>query len=657
MNFPRNEPAKLRLLVLFVVCLSMTIASHAQVEWRPVSPAELAMTEPKVEKDADAEAIFWETRMDDRKLSKLTISHYVRVKIFNERGRERFSKLDIPFMKGKKIEDVAARVIKADGSIVELQPSDIFEREIAKQGKARVLAKSFAVPGIEPGAIVEYQYVETIKDDSVGGERLYFQRDIPMQQVTYYIRPFGKQSLRFNWYNLPETRFRDDPRQKGYQVSTMYDVPAYKEEPYMPPDDEVRKWAYVSYNTLGGLLVWNNLSIGYDAVMKRMAKPNKDIKQLATELTSGVASEDEKLRRIYEFTQRQIRNISYDRSLTEEQREKIKIKDADDVLRQKAGSTMFIDLLFASIAKAAGFEVTIALTSDRSENFFNPDKYPFRNFIEPSGIAVKVDREWKFFSPGVPFLPYAQTLWFRENANSMLVGDGGYLWTRPRMLDHTESPAKRTGRFTLSDDGTLEGTVKIEYDGHQAISRRRDEYRDSDSKREENLRDEIKARISTAEVTAISIQNFDDNSKPLVYQYKIKVPNYAQKAGRRLLFQPGFFESGSSPVFSTDTRTYDVYIPYPWSEKDDIRIELPKGFELDAGERPSDLADPKRIGALDIVIKHDKSANAILYERNFHFGGGSNVFFPVAAYPALKNLFDAFHKSDTHSLMIKPSAN
>lgn len=595
--------------------------------------------------------------MDDRKLSKLTISHYVRVKIFNERGREKFSKLDIPFMKGKKIEDVAARVIKADGSIVELQPSDIFEREIAKRGKARVLAKSFAIPGIEPGAIVEYQYVETIKDDSVGGERLYFQRDIPMQQVTYYIRPFGKQTLKFNWYNLPETRFRDDPRQKGYQVSTMYDVPAYKEEPYMPPDDEVRKWAYVSYNTLGGLLVWNNLSIGYDALMKNMAKPNKDIKQLATQLTSGVGSEDEKLRRIYEFTQKQIRNISYDRSLTEEQRDKIKVKDADDVLRQKAGSTMFIDLLFASIAKAAGFEVTIALTSDRSENFFNPDRYPFRNFIEPSGIAVKVDREWKFFSPGVPFLPYAQILWFRENSNSMLVGDGGYLWTRPRMLEHTESPAKRTGRFTLSEDGTLEGTVTIEYGGHQAISRRRDEYRDSESKREENLRDQIKSRISTAEVTSVSIENFDDNSKPLVYKYKLKVPNYAQKAGRRLLFQPGIFEKGSNPVFSTETRTYDIYIPYPWSEKDDIQIRLPKGYDLDAGETPGGLADPKNIVSQEIKIRLDKAENIILYDRSFQFGGGGNVLFPTAAYPALKTLFDAFHKADTHPLVIKPAAN
>jgi hypothetical protein len=45
-----------------------------------------------------------------------------------------------------------------------------------------------------------------------------------------------------------------------------------------------------------------------------------------------------------------------------------------------------------------------------------------------------------------------------------------------------------------------------------------------------------------------------DPSKPLVYQYKIRIPNYAQKTGKRLFLQPGFFEYGAAPMFSTATR-------------------------------------------------------------------------------------------------------
>ncbi len=126
--------------------------------WKPVSPEELAMKESTIEKDADAEAIFWEVRVDDSSSDELALNHYIRVKIFNERGREKFSKIDIPYVKGMKIKNVMARVIKADGSIVEITKEDVLERDIIKADGLKVKAKSFAVPNIEPGVMVEYQY-------------------------------------------------------------------------------------------------------------------------------------------------------------------------------------------------------------------------------------------------------------------------------------------------------------------------------------------------------------------------------------------------------------------------------------------------------------------------------------------------------------------
>lgn len=286
---------------------TQTIFADDQVIWKPVSPTELQMKTPIVEPDADAEAIFWEVRLDDKKLSKLSYKHYVRVKIFTERGREKFSKFDIPFLKGKKVEDVAARVIKPDGTIVNLQPSDIFERDILTIRKVKVKAKSFAVPGIEPGVIVEYQYSESIKNDSASGERLLFQRDIPLQKVTYYVRPYQGTSLQTKFYNMPDMRFSDAPNDKGFKVATMVNVPALKEEPYMPPDDEVRRWVYLSYQSLGSLLKWNSLSLGYNEFLKSVSKPNKEIKQKVAELTAGATSEEDKLRKLYDFTQRNVK--------------------------------------------------------------------------------------------------------------------------------------------------------------------------------------------------------------------------------------------------------------------------------------------------------------------------------------------------------------
>lgn len=609
------------------------------------------MSKPVVEADADAEAIFWEVRLDDKKSNRLSYEHYVRVKIFTERGRERFAKMDIPFMKGKKVENVAARVIRPDGSIVELKAADIFEREIAKAGKQRVLAKSFAVPGIEPGVIVEYQYSETIKGDSAGGERLIFQRDIPMQRVAYYVRPYADSNLSFNSYNMQETRFTED--QNGFRYAVMTNVPAFKEEPFMPPDDEVRRWVYLSYSGIGSFLQWNFLAQRWGFVSSKFAKSTKAVKAKTAELTNGVMSDDEKVRRIYNFIQKGMKNIAFDTTYSEEQIDKMDVEDADDALKRGVGNSFHLDMLFAAMTKAAGLDTRIVLAGDRSDNFFTPEKYPYVGFLQMSGIAIQIGGEWKYFDPCAPFIPYGMLPWNREGVRALLIGEDSNQWQTVPAVGIFRSTAKRTGKFKLGPDGTLEGEMTLEYDGHQGISRRRDQARDSLARREELITDEIKRKISTAEISGVSIEHFDDSTKPLTYSMKIRVPNYAQKAGKRFILQPGVFEFGSTPVFTSATRNYNLYFPYPWSEQDEIDLQLPDGYELDGADSPAEVKDTGSIGKDKIEMSIIRETNTLKYRRSFYFGGGGKILFPATSYTPIKTLFDGFHKADTHAISIR----
>ena len=160
-----RSKASLRVTCILLIFFSLSAIGQDKV-WRPVSPDELQSKTPVVEPDADAEAIFWEVRIDDSK-DDLSMAHYVRLKIFTDRGRERYSKVDAPFTKDMKIKDLAARVTKVDGTTVEIGKDDIFECEIIKAGGQKVKAKSFAVPNLEQGAIIEYRYREIINDASV----------------------------------------------------------------------------------------------------------------------------------------------------------------------------------------------------------------------------------------------------------------------------------------------------------------------------------------------------------------------------------------------------------------------------------------------------------------------------------------------------------
>ena len=152
-------------LTIAICLLAYLIFSPAPAQaqilgWKPIDPAHLALKAPVVEKDADAEALLWEVYINTASRLGTDFTHFVRVKIFTERGKETQSKIDIPYISGVSVSDIAGRTIKPDGTIIELKKDAIFDRELVKAGKLKLKAKSFALPGIETGAIIEYRWRE-----------------------------------------------------------------------------------------------------------------------------------------------------------------------------------------------------------------------------------------------------------------------------------------------------------------------------------------------------------------------------------------------------------------------------------------------------------------------------------------------------------------
>lgn len=174
-------------------------------EWSPPSSAELAMKTPEIEPQADAEALLWDVRVAHDLLGgagRTDMSHYLRVKVFSEAGRDRLGTVDIPYGPNHKVSDIAGRTIRPDGSIVELRKDSVYDRTLLKAGGLKVNAKSFALPGLEVGSIVEYRWKETIDYGVATYFQLEFQRDIPVHLVRYHVKPITDPSFPFGMGSL-----------------------------------------------------------------------------------------------------------------------------------------------------------------------------------------------------------------------------------------------------------------------------------------------------------------------------------------------------------------------------------------------------------------------------------------------------------------------
>lgn len=647
------------LVILFLSPVTISLA-NSNDGWKPLDPSDLALKAAVVDKDADAEAIFWEVRIDDNPEGDLIFNHYIRIKVFNDRGREAQSKIDIPFgnLLGTeiRIKDIEARTIKADGSIVELKKEDVFERTIVKVSGLKVKAKSFALPGVEAGSIIEYRWREVRANRSANYIRLQFQREIPVQRVTYLIKPFPFEGLSFRSYTFHGRPSPFTKEKNGFFSTTMTNMPAVLEESRMPPEDEVKTWMLVFYSrdTVNDpQKYWFDYARRFYEETRPLLKANDAVKQMAASLTAGATGDEEKLQRIFDFCRTRIKNASDDASgLTDDERRKVKDnKSPADTLKRLIGSGADIDLLFASLATASGFDARIVLAPSRGDMFF--DKSVANSyFVDPSSIAVKVADSWEFFNPGFNYVPFGMLRWQEEGEQALITDPKQPVWVDTPLTPPAKTQIKRRAKLRLSDDGTLEGDVQVEFTGHFAVERKEDNDDDSEVQREDSLKEEVKALMSTADLSNIKVENVTDPIKPFTYIYHLRVPGYAQRTGKRIFLQPALFQHGAGPLFSASARKYPIFFHYPWSEDDQIDIELPSGYALDNADAPAPFGSGS-ISEYKPTLGVSADGKLLRYKRSFFFGGGGGLYYEVGSYAGLKAYFDMVNKADNHTIALK----
>lgn len=663
-----------RSFFVVVAFLGMHALTFSQEKaWAPLAREELEMKTPVVDPDAEAEVLFWQVRiLDDfvpRAGFKTVLNHHIRIKIFTERGRENNSKVDIPFGRiadlgfDVDVMDIAARTIKPDGTIIEVKPSDIFQRELVRGNGVKVKARSFPMPGIEVGSIVEYRWKEVRSDSLSYYLRLDFSRDIPVHKVTYLIKPvsaprFGL-GMRIHAINVRNAFAKDSD---DFYRMTMTNVPAFRVEPRMPSEYIVKPWMLVYYadprdDTETPEKYWDLMAKRSFEGHKSWLKPSSDIRRAASQSAGDAVDPEEKIKRILDFCRKNIKNIDDDASgLSLEQRRSFKPNaDSAETLKKQAGTWHDLNMLFGAMLAGLDFEVRVANVASRTEP---PLDKSLTNdfFVRSEVIAVKLGADWKYFDASDTYLPYGMLSWNSEGEAILVSDDRSALWRTAPVSSAERSVKKRSAKLTLASDGSLEGDVRIEYTGHAAAAEREKNDDDSPAERENNLIKMVRRDVhSAAEITAISIENLSDAERPFAYSFRLRIPGYLESVGKRSFLRPNIFERRTNSLFSAGRREYDVSFQYRWMEEDDIAILMPSDLSPESLEPPRPIDDKRFGGSQQSKLSLSDDKRTLNYSRRFKFGGDSKIEFAVGNYAEIRQLFDAFHQADSFAVSLKRS--
>ncbi len=646
-----------------------TLAPSDFTAWLPISDMERDQKTPFVEKDAGAEVLLWQVHVVDELLGdsrsfERVFYNYVRLKIFDESGKKKAATIDLPYRAPGGIIDVSGRTVKADGSVVELDRKTVYKRVIARVGGQKESVVSFAMPAVDTGAILEYRWKQTENDNRFRYVRLHFQREFPVQRVTYFIKPLNGQHVILEEMLLAPFNCQTTPMKQdsdGYNFTTVVNVPAARFENFSPTEPNVEPWALLYYRESGSkdqTKYWDGQGKQLYKDFKESVKNDGESKNAAAQALAGASNDDGKLTALVGYIRKTVRNL-YSDDVTAADREaffqklpKDRARTSTEILKGALATPHEMNVAFAALAQQAGFEIRPALVADRGELLFNP-KLTDRYFLDNQAVAVKSGGPWKVVDVSDKNVAPAMLPW-HEDGMYALLGD-----SKTPMFVQTPFPApdasaeSRTAKLELSKDASISGDVDESYTGHRAEDYRREIADKSPAQREEWLHDRVTRMFPEADVTGIKIDGIDDPSKPLIAHYHLQAPRFAQVTGKRILFQPNAFRRGQVSPFSAAQRYHPIEFPYAWKEIDNVSIQLPMGFALDAPDSPGGLNFGKP-GAYELNISTVKGDREELrYKRTFTFGNEGMVAFDVAAYPTLKKIFDTVQIRDGHTLSLK----
>jgi Domain of Unknown Function with PDB structure (DUF3857) len=462
------------MLKLPALFLTFSLLSAFAQGWKPVNSADLAGKTPRLDQNADAELIFWDIFVLDEINGPQGDSHvttnYKRIKIYNDRGVEGQGKVTIPYAGGKStISDVKGRTIKPNGTIVDLKGDQIFESVVAKFGRrTKVKSKTFSLPSVAPGDVVEYSWREVISEYIPRYVTQELQTEIPAWEVNYYVVPRPQEYLsegeRMFFYvmNGASPGFQQvQYGSRAWNRATFTNIPAFRDEPNAPAEDDLKIWSLLYYSNNGTRELkkyWLDLARTMAGEFNKRVKVSNEVKALATAAVAGATTPEEKLAKLADYCRTQIKNMFFETAgITAEDRNKYKPKELvtlTDTAKSKIGYPDEIRALFAGMAQSQGFEVRgVQAASANLANWRQDllDRYLLRKEL----VAVKVGAEWRYFNVGDPYLPSGMGAWDEQGQFALLLDSKDPQLTQVPTSEPAQSTASRTAKLKLNDDGSL----------------------------------------------------------------------------------------------------------------------------------------------------------------------------------------------------------
>lgn len=656
----RTSLALTLILPLLFAAFSSKAPGQATDSWQPVPKEDLVLQDNHADPGSPAMILERQVYTDDEKRIQ---TEWVRIKIFTELGKA-YADVEIPYLlKKTSVENIRGRTVGTDGTIVPFGGA-VFDKVVIRYKKFRYNVKTFTLPGVEVGSVIEYSYTVRWKDhfpSYVTDRSLRFedgwtyptttwtvQEELFTRHAVFSIRPVKNGQLEFAKVRLPDNFPSSQP--DGTMRMEVKDVPAIEHEEYMPPESMLNSRVHFYYVVGPYGYYWQTVSKFRAKEAEKFTEKTHFLEQAARQIAPATDRPEVRLKKLYARVV-QVHYLSYDQDAVSQRLPAN--KSAEDIFRHNYGSGNEINFLFTALARSAGFDASIVQVVDRSSAVFEPvvlDESQLNAMV----VLVRLNGENIYFDPATRFCPYGMIPWFENDAAGVRWDKAGGDALQVKSPASLLATVERRADLKVQPDGALDGTLEIVYTGQEALDLRLSAYNEDDAGRRKIAEDQVKVLTPSGVTVDIdSVSGWQESEQPLRITCHFHAARFASLTPHRMLFPMSVFQMGQKNPYNKTHRANPLYFQRNYVRKDQITITQPSGYQLEA--MPPDCQDKRSFANFHITRTAD--GPLLKLERLREMNG---YYYSASIYGPLQDHAEKVRKCDAENVVlhrIEPSQN
>ncbi|NOZ14258.1 MAG: DUF3857 domain-containing protein [Acidobacteria bacterium] len=584
------------------------------------------------------------------------VQHTMRMKVFTRKGIEDYGTVKISYdPHDENIGDIRATVWTPDGKVHVLNKKDIHRKKISTEWGNKETEISFALPGLEKGAIAEYSYFR-----SYTGLRYinfwYSQHPIYCFRSDVTFIPWATRRWGFTGGNLharPEIT-RDKNTVKGTKLHVvMKDIPALPKEDYSVPYDSTREFLAFYYTDSDRKYAdfwidWGNSY--YKHYVAKYFKPKHATKKLLKKELAGLTPADG-IEKIHDYVTSHFIPLS---TMSKDERAKLDKKYFKKLGRATTVPKMMklkyllgyqLNLIEGALIQTEfpTAEINYVLYLPWNKGLFNKGLHTMQQF-SGSMLRVVFNGHTHWLVPSKRLLPM-----------DMVGARGVPLLVMGKKTEFIQLKAdKPEQNVTRADiDVTLgEDTLKVHQvrtmNRYESYKLRKALYYFNDDETKDLLETTLKLQYGNRlKVISQKVINLKDIHKPLILDVTFTIPYELEEAGDQTFFKPAMLTRYLTNPFNAEKRYSNIMFPYPYITEQNVVYHLSDDYTLSS--LPENETIPGYAFGYSITYKK-KDDHAFVVKTREHLD--RNMFGRGAA-PIFKNYYDRVIAVSHPSIVLK----